>query len=290
MPPVRYDGIPWASVQIQEALTQDGGWSLIDTQALSPVDPDPTAPQARNITTRNATVDDGWYRVVFLDGSGGESVPSDAMHNSQDELSLPPSADAIRVESRLLRQGFPIPPTDPYQTADLENLVRQATSMVQAITWRLVDPSLGDLSPEGYRSEACPAGMVPIAVTAVARMAERIYVTTEPTFAQQVATGRRLRGFSAGPYSEQYFAPGEFARRGAQQGRPAVDQDDALDQALWALMTEDARDYFVWRSTGLTPPTGVATVFDYRRQSRGYDAGGSGWGAAGVAHGGPDGF
>lgn len=289
MPPQRADSVPWASVQVQEAPAPDGPWVTIDTKVLSPVDTDPMEPAARDVTTALATLPAGWYRLVFLDGTGGHSTPSDPLRNSaQDEL-LPPTPDQIRNESRLLRQGYPIPPTDEFQPQDLRNVVYQAVALVQAQTWRLIDPTLGDLAAEGYVSEAVPDGMVPIAIQAVARVAERIFVTTEPAFATQVATGRRLRGFSAGPYSENYFAPGEFARRGASQGRPVVDTDDAVDTAVWALMTEDARDYFVWRSTGVAPPVGIASAFDYRRQSLGYGAGEMGL-PGGFGRGGPDGY
>jgi hypothetical protein len=68
-----------------------------------------------------------------------------------------------------------------------------------------------------------------------------------------------------------------------------MDTDDALDAALWALATEDARDYFVWRSTGVAPPTAAVTSFDYRRQSLGYGAGSLGF-PGGYGRGGPDGY
>lgn len=286
MPPQRYDFTPWTIVKFEEAPAPGGPWTLIDTQTLPDPDSDPSEPIARNLTTTSATLLVGWYRLTFMDVHGASSTPSDQLRNSAMSELLPPTPDQVRNESRLLRQGYPIPPTDPYATADLRNTVYQATSLVQSITWRLIDSTLGDLAPEGYLSEAVPDGLVPIAIQAIARMSERIYVTTDPDFAQQVATGRRLRGFSAGPYSESYFAPGEFARKGASQGRPPMDVDDALDTALWALATEDARDYFVWRSTGTPPPAGSATVFDYRRNSTGYHAG-----SMGLRRGsGPDGF
>jgi hypothetical protein len=100
-------------------------------------------------------------------------------------------------------------------------------------------------------------------------MVNREIVTGDPAFAEQVATGRRLRGFSAGPYSESYFAPGEFARKGAQQGRPAMDPDEALDAALWALATLEAREYFVSEASAVNPPASAITSFDYRKQAVG---------------------
>lgn len=286
LPPPRSDGIPWIGVEIQESPSSAGPWNLIDTQTLSPIDTDPSQPQARNITTDNGTLQNGWYRFIFTDEFAGSSMPSAPVLNGST-LTLPPSADTIRNASPLLRQKYPLPSSDPYASNDLHMLTGQATAEVQAITWRLIDPALGDSAPEGYQSEAVPVGLVPIAVQAISRVAERIAITTQPAIATQIATGRRMRGFSAGPYSESYFAPGEFARRGAVQARPSMDSDDAVDSALWALATEDARDYFVWRATGIAPPVGVATAFDYRRQSLGYFA--AGLPVIG-AHGGPDGY
>lgn len=203
------------------------------------------------------------------------------------DVGLPPTPEMIRGASPLLRAKFPVPSPDAYAMADLTNLVTAATAYVQAMTFRVIDPALGCSAPEDYVCEDTPDALIPVAIQAIARIAERVKVTTDPAFAEQIATGRRLRGFSAGPYSESYFAPGEFARRGVQ-GRPAMDPDDVIDQLLWALATEDARDYFVFRATGQAPPVGMATSFDYRRQSLGYGAG-----SAGIPFGGrsgPDGF
>lgn len=289
LPPPRNDGLAWSGVQVYEEATLAGPATLIDTQALpTPLDTNPASPQVRNITTSHGTLPNMWYFLVFTDVAGGYSDPSDPLRNTSAEDELPPTPDAIRAQSPLLRKNFPLPPTNAYQPSDLRNLVYQSVSLVQSLTWRLIDPSLGDSSPEGYVSEAVPPWQVPIVFQAVARMAERVSVTTAPAFAEQLATGRLLRGFSAGPYSEQYFSPGEFARRGAQQGRQPMDVESAIDEALWALATEDARDYFVWRATGITPPTGVATAFDYRRANVGYSAGGLGGPFGG--RGGPDGF
>jgi hypothetical protein len=289
IPPPRYDGQPWTQAKVQEATAPDAAWLDIDTQTLASPDADPTAPAARSVTTTLAALTTGWYRVVFLDAADNPSEPSDVVRSSID-ADLPPDPDDVRDASPLLRSKFPRPSTDPNQSGDLRRMTYQATMLVQSLTWRLIDPTLGCPAPvdEG-QCEMVPNELVPVAVQAIVRMAERIYVTTQPAFAEQVATGRRLRGYTAGPYSESYFAPGEFARRGASQGRPPMDSDDALDAALWALATEDARDYFVWRSTGVAPPTSAVVSFDYRRQSIGYGAGGLGL-PGGYGHGGPDGY
>src|SRR5215472_5372654 len=66
-PVPRFDNVPWTTVMIEESDTEDGVYTLIDTQALSPVDADPTDPMSRNITTSNATIEHGWYIISFGD-------------------------------------------------------------------------------------------------------------------------------------------------------------------------------------------------------------------------------
>lgn len=194
-----------------------------------------------------------------------------------------PSPTELRAASPLI--AAKLPPGEPNDAA-LELLADEAAVLVSVLTFRTIEP-VTESTVEGYAFEDVPAQLKPIAVRAIALEINREVVTGDVAFAEQVATGRRLRGFSAGPYSESYFAPGEFARRGAQQGRPPMDADEELDAALWALATEDARDYFISRATGQVQPAGSVTSFDYRRQAIGDMPGSL---ARGVRGSGPDGF
>lgn len=78
-PSPRYDDVPWNRIRISEAPDVDnapGTFAVIDTITLSPLDVDPERPTGRNVTTDNATLDSGWYQLVFLDASDNED-PSD---------------------------------------------------------------------------------------------------------------------------------------------------------------------------------------------------------------------
>ena len=66
-PAPRYDGEAWTDVQIYEAAASTGPWTLLETQALSPVDADPQNPVYRNFTTDLGTADEQWYKLVFVD-------------------------------------------------------------------------------------------------------------------------------------------------------------------------------------------------------------------------------
>lgn len=81
-PPDRFDTVPWATARIEEAEAETGPYTVIDTQDIDPVDADPTAPALRSFTTSEGTDVDLWYRIVFLDDSGGVSNPSAAVQNT----------------------------------------------------------------------------------------------------------------------------------------------------------------------------------------------------------------
>lgn len=65
---------PWTQVRIQEATTALGAWTTLETQTLSPLDTDPEDPAARDITTTLATLQDGWYRLIFIDANGNQEI------------------------------------------------------------------------------------------------------------------------------------------------------------------------------------------------------------------------
>lgn len=73
IPPERHDDIPWTTLSIEEAPDSDGPWKIIDTIALLPLDSDPAEPQERSVTTTHGTLDDGWYRLTFVDANGATS-------------------------------------------------------------------------------------------------------------------------------------------------------------------------------------------------------------------------
>lgn len=176
-----------------------------------------------------------------------------------------PTPDQLRLASDLIAQKFP---TGGSEDAKLELRAQSAAALVATLTFRLIDP-VTEATVDGYLFVDVPPSLQALAIRAVALEINREIVTGDPAFAEQVATGRRLRGFSAGPYSESYFAPGEFARKGAAQGRPPMDPDEELDAALWALANEDAREYFISQASGINAPAGVISSFDYRRQAIG---------------------
>jgi hypothetical protein len=65
----RYDSTPWADVQVEESAGSLGPFTIIDTQTLSPIDSTPSNPAPRRVTTNDATLPNGYYRLVFRDAT-----------------------------------------------------------------------------------------------------------------------------------------------------------------------------------------------------------------------------
>lgn len=85
IPTARYDDVPWTEARVYEASTYSGTWTLIDTIGLDPVDDDPTSPEPRSFTSSAASEAAGmWYRVVFADANGAQSLPTDPVQNDPD--------------------------------------------------------------------------------------------------------------------------------------------------------------------------------------------------------------
>lgn len=176
-----------------------------------------------------------------------------------------PTPDELRAQSEVLTARFP---DDDGGTEDQKLAARAVTAaaIVASLTFRLIDP-ITESTVDGYAFEEVPDGLKPVAARAIALMTARAVLTGELKLAVATATGRRLRSFTAGPYSESYFAPGEL---GVKEGRPRLDPDDEIDAALWALATRSARSYLIFLSTGVAEPAAGVQSFDYRRARGGY--------------------
>ena len=105
-PPERADAIAWTQVQIYEAETVDGDYTLIDTLTLSPPEPDPANPLVRDFTTILGTGEDLWYKVRFVDSNGDHSEYSDPVQNASEDLEATPYAGTSEL-ARILKIRAP---------------------------------------------------------------------------------------------------------------------------------------------------------------------------------------
>lgn len=110
-PPVRFDGIPWTQVTVQEATAEFAEYVDLETIALSPLDADPSAPAYRNFTTELGAAPGLWYRVVFVDATGDTSQPSAPVQNTPSIGDYPTVRAYASVDelARILRLRAPTP-------------------------------------------------------------------------------------------------------------------------------------------------------------------------------------
>jgi hypothetical protein len=92
-PVPRYDGVPFTQARIEESSTKTGAYASLGTFTLAPVDADPANPLPRSFTVENATLENGWYKVVFLDASG-DTITVGPVYNF-DEATYLPSVKAM---------------------------------------------------------------------------------------------------------------------------------------------------------------------------------------------------
>jgi len=145
-----------------------------------------------------------------------------------------PGIDDIRTRSTVLSTKFPSPAGDDGLTA----LVREASAVVAMLTGRAIGAT-GE-GPFGCPLEEVPAALVPVATRAIRLRAERMDLLESNATLLIERAERTLGGlasFTAGPYSESYFKPGDTI-----QTLQALDSDPEMAADLWSLATECVRE------------------------------------------------
>jgi hypothetical protein len=137
IPLPRFDGEPFLNARIEEASTADGPWGDLGLFPLSPLDADPSNPMARSFTVDNATLEHGWYRVVFIDADA-DTVTVGPVQNVLDPVesyraSVQDVADLLRART-LSQNGVEI--------GTFTDLTRPTDEQVL----RLIDKAQGDVS------------------------------------------------------------------------------------------------------------------------------------------------
>jgi hypothetical protein len=99
-PAPRGDGRPWTQALIEEAAVSTGPWTPIETQPLSPIDPNPADPIYRMISTGQATLEHGWYRVTFIDETGNQDVTAPVFNGPSIRPSVLDISALLRARTR----------------------------------------------------------------------------------------------------------------------------------------------------------------------------------------------
>lgn len=250
-PPGRADGAKWTQVRIEEGAGPTG-LVQIDQQAI-PDYPDAANPPLMNFTTDAAQLDPAWYRLVFVDASGA-IAPTTPEAAGTSGVFLPPSAEEVRHRSALLQSLLPTGVGTNDET--LREAVLDAKALVESLTCRTLDGSLGDVRLDR------------LAMRAVTLKTERIAMGEATARARKGSLGNLLlKSMTAGPYSETYFGPDQAATL------KVLDPDPSTHEVLWALATPECREAWLvlWGTASPAPWAGTQS-FDYgaRRSGRGY--------------------
>lgn len=99
-PAPRYDSLPWTEARIEEGTASTGPWTILETQALTPLDSDPANPAYRNFTTALGTAAEQWYRIVFTDATLATGLPTVPIQNVEDDRAVYASVSEL---ARLVR-------------------------------------------------------------------------------------------------------------------------------------------------------------------------------------------
>lgn len=85
-PPARSDGRRFTEAVIEEAVAAIGDWAEIDTLTLPAEgsEYEPANPEARTLTTRKATLQEGFYRIVWVDEESNRSSPTAPVENASE--------------------------------------------------------------------------------------------------------------------------------------------------------------------------------------------------------------
>ena len=135
VPPVRYDKVAWATVQIQQALVLAGPWTLIDTQTIVQ-DADPSSPAAINFTTAKATSSEGIFSLTFFDTAGASSQPFVQVLNEPSEIRPTVAELGAFMPARTVAFGSGGGQQDTFNSltrptgAEAEDVINDATSAV----------------------------------------------------------------------------------------------------------------------------------------------------------------
>lgn len=248
-PIARFDGIAFDRARVQEATSSSGPWTDVEEFLLDPIDADPANPAARSFTTDEATILDGWFRILWLDPIDNTSA-SEAIHSS-GESGMPPSKSDLRLRSELLRTIYPTSPYDAQKEQDLESARVLAISIVESLTCRTLDESLS-------------ASDQTLALAAVVGKAEQVALASTAKASRSRLGFRKLKSISAGPWSETYFGPEEAAK--AQM----LDADPMLHQVLWALATEECRQKWLELWKGEYAPHAISQEVAWGFRGRRY--------------------
>lgn len=141
-------------------------------------------------------------------------------------------------------------------------LVDDAAGAVMGLTGRAIGVEPGGEGPFGCVLVEVPVALTALALRILTTFVERFHVAN-PSAAERLRIIKRqqagLASFSAGPYSESYFSPGDAVTN------QSLDADPMIHRDLWGLATECVRLYWqrLWDPSLPLPPASAVMSFDW---------------------------
>jgi hypothetical protein len=229
-PPERSDGIPYVSASIEEGGSPEGPWAVIDVLAIVPAE-NPAEPEAANLTTDNATLAEGWYRVSWIDRVGGESAPSAPARNlAVLEGGVRPTVASVAM---LLRARTKI--KGGKEQGTFTALTRPTAMEVDALIEDALDEVMGKVQP-------VEEGQGPIGVGSPyerrVRGAVRLYaaILVETSyFPEQVKAGQSVAETYLTLYEFRIRALIAEGKAGHVQGEGGMAEGDAPADPYWTF-------------------------------------------------------
>jgi hypothetical protein len=170
-PAPRADGLPWTSIQVNEGTSISGPWTLRDTLAISPVDADPAHPQERTFTTEEATLEAGWYKIVFADADGDTSEAAPIFNDLRPNSDRPSVDDVAQLlRTRTVGDGTSTglgADTGPADLTTFDQTTRPSASEVD----RLIETATGAM----YGRLALLPEQIPATFTGLVRHVIALY-------------------------------------------------------------------------------------------------------------------
>jgi phage gp36-like protein len=241
-PGARTDGLAWTHARMEESATATGTFTAIDSYVFGvgtqpAPDTDPRAPQARDFTTTQAQLTEGYYRIVFLDAANHEQVvgpifvpqfgqaytstdsvrrvlspdgvsdDSTAASLSDDEIEQAISEAAAEVDAKLAAR-YTVPFTNV--PAIVTTITRDVSAYLAMLVFRGGDP-IDPNDPVQLRYNRAQANL--------------IQIQTGKTELPVDSSGPLAEGVEAAvinPYDGDLFTPGDFSLGPAPFRYPAM--------------------------------------------------------------------
>lgn len=172
----KVDGNPWVSAQLYEAAAEGGPFTLIDTFHFTDIDVDPRNPTSRSFSSDNASLPNGWYKIVWQDQDLRQSE-TPAVQNVSSTLDYQPLVIDIarKISSRTVDS-----------TGRKIGTFTAATSPTNEQVEEYSRSAANDLSL--WIGDVIPTRLIPQAVDLAATFGAMLVELNE--FGEQVVSGR----------------------------------------------------------------------------------------------------